>query len=67
MGEPSLLPSADADTLLRTIGNTPLIPLLRIGADVPHVRIFAKAEWFNPGGSARHFPPRAGCNRPQMH
>jgi cysteine synthase B len=49
----SLLPQADSDSLLRTIGNTPLIPLLRIGADLRHVRIFAKAEWFNPGGSVK--------------
>jgi len=53
----SLLPSADADILLRTIGNTPLIPLLRIGTKfAPHVRILAKAEWFNPGGSVKDRP-----------
>ena len=49
----SLLPSSDTDALLRTIGNTPLIPLLRIGKEFPEVRIFAKAEWFNPGGSVK--------------
>jgi cysteine synthase B len=52
----SLLPSADPDVLLRAIGNTPLILLLRIGAEFPHVRIFAKAEWFNPGGSVKDRP-----------
>jgi cysteine synthase B len=52
----SLLPSADPDTLLRTIGNTPLIPLLRIGAEFRRVQIFAKAEWFNPGGSVKDRP-----------
>lgn len=53
----SLLPSADNDALLRTIGNTPLIPLLRIGAEfAPRVRLFAKAEWFNPGGSVKDRP-----------
>jgi cysteine synthase B len=56
MGETSLLPSSDLDALLRTIGNTPLIPLLRIGKDFPHVRIFAKAEWYNPGGSVKDRP-----------
>jgi cysteine synthase B len=56
MGETSLLPSADSDALLRTIGNTPLIPLLRIGQEFPHVRIFAKAEWYNPGGSVKDRP-----------
>src|SRR5207249_4654903 len=49
----SPLPSADPDALLRTIGNTPLIPLLLIGTEFPHVRFFAKAEWFNPGGSVK--------------
>jgi cysteine synthase B len=56
MGETSLLPSTDPDALLRTIGNTPLIPLLRIGKDFPGVRIFAKAEWYNPGGSVKDRP-----------
>jgi cysteine synthase B len=46
----SLLPQDDPDALLRTIGNTPLIPLLRIGAGK---RIFVKAEWLNPGGSVK--------------
>jgi len=56
MGEYSLLPASDADELLRSIGNTPLIPLHRIGHEFPSVRIFAKAEWFNPGGSVKDRP-----------
>lgn len=56
MGETSLLPAADSDALLRTIGNTPLIPLLRIGQEFPRVRILAKAEWYNPGGSVKDRP-----------
>lgn len=57
MSSISLLPSADPDALLRTIGSTPLIPLLRIGAAfAPRIRIFAKAEWFNPGGSVKDRP-----------
>jgi S-sulfo-L-cysteine synthase (O-acetyl-L-serine-dependent) len=56
MGEASLLPSSDSDALLRTIGNTPLIPLLRIGGEFPRVRILAKAEWYNPGGSVKDRP-----------
>ena len=47
-----LLPAHDPDALLRQIGNTPLIPLLRV-ASFPNVRIFVKAEWFNPGGSVK--------------
>jgi S-sulfo-L-cysteine synthase (O-acetyl-L-serine-dependent) len=52
----SLLPTADPDALLRTIGNTPSIPLHRIGYANPAVRILAKAEWFNPGGSVKDRP-----------
>ena len=38
------------------IGNTPLLRLARTAADhglAPEVSIFAKAEWFNPGGSVK--------------
>jgi cysteine synthase B len=39
------------------VGNTPLLPLRRIGAHLPaDVQIFAKAEWFNPGGSVKDRP-----------
>jgi cysteine synthase B len=56
MGDTAILPAADPDALLRTIGNTPLIPLARLGRDFPQTRIFAKAEWFNPGGSVKDRP-----------
>jgi cysteine synthase B len=39
--------------LLELIGNTPLLRLERIAADLPRVRLLAKAEWFNPGGSVK--------------
>jgi cysteine synthase B len=39
------------------VGNTPLLPLRRIGRELsPRVRVFAKAEWFNPGGSVKDRP-----------
>lgn len=39
------------------VGNTPLLPLRRITAGLsPHVRLLAKAEWFNPGGSVKDRP-----------
>jgi cysteine synthase B len=39
------------------VGNTPLILLRRITKDLsPNVRVFAKAEWFNPGGSIKDRP-----------
>jgi cysteine synthase B len=39
------------------VGNTPLLPLRRIASHLPEsVQIFAKAEWFNPGGSVKDRP-----------
>ena len=39
--------------LLDRIGNTPLVRLERIAADLPGVQILGKAEWTNPGGSVK--------------
>ncbi|MEW5867691.1 MAG: cysteine synthase family protein [Chloroflexota bacterium] len=39
------------------VGNTPLLPLRRIAPHLsPTVQLFAKAEWFNPGGSVKDRP-----------
>jgi len=39
------------------VGNTPLLPLSRLSRDLsPRVKVFAKAEWFNPGGSVKDRP-----------
>jgi len=39
------------------VGNTPLLPLRSLSRELsPHVQIFAKAEWFNPGGSVKDRP-----------
>jgi len=39
------------------VGSTPLLPLRRISTHLPPtVEIFAKAEWFNPGGSIKDRP-----------
>ena len=49
--------SASPDTaLLSQIGNTPLIELKKIAADLPGVQIYGKAEFFNPGGSVKDRP-----------
>jgi len=40
-------------SLLDRIGNTPLLRLERVGAEYPAVEFYAKAEWFNPGGSVK--------------
>jgi len=42
-----------AEPLLATVGNTPLLRLERIPEEYPGVEIFAKAEYFNPGGSVK--------------
>ncbi len=55
-GFPSLNPPP-AGGLELAVGNTPLLPLNRLGAGLsPRVRVFAKAEWFNPGGSIKDRP-----------
>ncbi len=43
----------EAEPLLRTVGNTPLIRLLKIPEEFPGVEILGKAEYFNPGGSVK--------------
>lgn len=45
-----------AGLLLETIGNTPLVKLRRITADLPGIEIYGKAEYFNPGGSVKDRP-----------
>jgi cysteine synthase B len=43
--------------LVSTVGNTPLLPLYHMaGARWPDVQVYAKAEWFNPGGSVKDRP-----------
>jgi len=42
--------------IVNRIGGTPLLHLERIGRDLPHVEFYAKAEWFNPGGSIKDRP-----------
>jgi cysteine synthase B len=48
---------AQPDSLEARVGNTPLVRLKRIAADLPDpVKVFAKAEWFNPSGSVKDRP-----------
>ena len=42
--------------LLACVGNTPLLKLSRVARSVAPVEIYAKAEWFNPGGSVKDRP-----------
>lgn len=40
-------------SVLELIGNTPLLSFKRIAEAVAPVQVFAKAEWYNPGGSVK--------------
>src|ERR1041384_2756800 len=40
-------------SVLELIGNTPLLGLKRIGAELAGVKVLGKAEWANPGGSVK--------------
>ena len=62
LSQPVTYPEMD---LASCVGNTPLLPLRRLtlrhaqGGDrslSPSVKVFAKAEWFNPGGSVKDRP-----------
>ena len=48
--------SRAGESLLERIGNTPLLRLERVGGEFPNVEFYAKAEWFNPGGSVKDRP-----------
>ena len=39
--------------MLELIGKTPLLRLERFASELPGVEFYAKAEWFNPGGSVK--------------
>ena len=48
-----LSPSESGYGILDQVGNTPLLRLDKIDSDYPGVEIYAKAEFFNPGGSVK--------------
>ncbi|MBV9084759.1 MAG: cysteine synthase family protein [Acidobacteriaceae bacterium] len=61
-----------ATDVISNVGNTPLLRLSKIAADLPGIEIYAKAEYFNPGGSVKDRPAlnmilegeRSGALRP---
>ena len=55
---PSARPaSSRVQSMLDLVGNTPLIEITRLRAGIPsRVRVFAKLEGFNPGGSVKDRP-----------
>ena len=46
----------NSHSVLDQIGNTPLIKLERVTAELEGVEIYAKGEYFNPGGSVKDRP-----------
>src|SRR5689334_20375080 len=69
------LPVDRRSSVVDLVGNTPLLQLARIAPDLPRsVEIYAKAEWYNPGGSVKDRPAlymirdgeRSGRLRPGM-
>ncbi len=42
--------------LIDQIGDTPLLRLQKVAGDLPGIEIYAKAEYFNPGGSVKDRP-----------
>src|SRR6476619_2474895 len=59
MTSPTITPGVSgppATSLLSQIGNTPLVYLGRLSADLPGVEIYGKAEYRNPGGSVKDRP-----------
>jgi len=42
-----------AHDVIGNVGNTPLLRLGKVGAEFPGIEIYAKAEYFNPGGSVK--------------
>src|SRR5688572_1058362 len=40
-------------SLLELIGNTPLLSFRRVTRHLRNVEVYAKAEWYNPGGSVK--------------
>src|SRR5210317_2459533 len=43
------------NSILKTIGNTPLVEIKKLNSN-PKVRVLAKLEYFNPGGSTKDRP-----------
>jgi cysteine synthase B len=59
MAKPELEPilTERRSGVIDLVGNTPLLRLARVAPDLaPGVELYAKAEWYNPGGSVKDRP-----------
>jgi len=50
------MPAQEVSELLAQVGNTPLLQLKTITANLGGIEIYGKAEYFNPGGSVKDRP-----------
>ena len=48
-----MTPKSAASDITRLVGNTPLLRVHLFDREFPRVEVYAKAEWFNPGGSVK--------------
>jgi len=48
--------AAPVASITQLVGRTPLVRLRRIGAGLPGIRVYAKCEFMNPGGSVKDRP-----------
>ncbi len=48
--------SVEEAPIVQQIGNTPLLRIRLLEKELPDVEVYAKAEWFNPGGSVKDRP-----------
>jgi cysteine synthase B len=44
------------DSVIEAVGNTPMVRLRKVAADVPDVEVWLKLEYANPGGSVKDRP-----------
>ena len=49
--------------ITRLIGNTPLLRIRMFERDFPRLEVYAKAQWFNPGGSVKDADVIAAADR----
>src|SRR5260370_34209087 len=61
----SVLENLPDQSILQRIGNTPLIRIRLLEKEFPHITFYAKAEWFNPGGSVKDRPALRMIEEPQ--
>lgn len=54
---------APLETVAEVVGNTPLVRVTRCLPPLKHVEIWAKLEWFNPGGSVKDRAARSMIER----